>query len=109
MKIKFKNSDGTIVAIGEMPNLAAGVGETVEDYNGVIPIGRIYFYKRNSEGVIVEKTQDEKDAISDIEKKFTKARVKTFVNGGATLEEKFERLLKVVSVLAINVKEKDVD
>lgn len=108
MKIKFKDSDGTILAIGAMPDLTAGVGETVEDFIGETPSKRIDFYKRVSPGVIEEKSQAEKDAIKDSEKTFTKARVKNYVNAGATLEDKVDRLIKVVANLANQVKESDI-
>ncbi len=108
MKIKYRESDGEILLIGAMPEMVAGEGEIVEDFEGEIPKERIDFFKRVSLGKIEEKSKAEKDDILDRNKRFTKAKVKSYVNAGATQAEKFDRLLKVVAILAQQVKESDV-
>ena len=108
MKIKFRNSDGVIVAFGAFNDVHDDQNFSWEDFDGELPNPRPDFNKREGPGLVVERQQIEKDAITDSEKKFTAARLKIYVNAGATQAEKFDRLLNVVAKLAIQLRETDV-
>lgn len=74
MKLKFRNSDGWIIAVGEMPDLKAGAGETVEGYEGVIP-SNIEHFRRVSPGVIQKLPQVDIDS-SEASKKNSRSQGK---------------------------------
>lgn len=63
MKIKYRISDGEILAVGPFRDIQPGAGEAVEDFDGLVPDSRLDFYKRIAPGVVSEKSQAEKDAI----------------------------------------------
>lgn len=58
MKLKYRISDGEIIAIGYMPDLKAEAGESVEDFNGKIPYP-LNHYKRISSGILEKKPNED--------------------------------------------------
>lgn len=135
MKLKFKDSDGGIIAVGSMPNLQPGAGETVENYvgfkdlNGNLTLGaippRIDYYKRTDPGTLQEKTAQEKQTADNLILRFTKQRFLNFINAVGIPDEALitdlasakqqigiiikrqNRLIKAVAVLAQGVMESD--
>lgn len=60
MKLKYRNSDGEIICMGEMPGLTAGDGETVIDIDAAIPSPLPHYRYNNG---IVSKSAEEIAAI----------------------------------------------
>jgi len=67
MKIKYRVSDGEILAFGSMPNLKAADGEAVEEVSGEMPQGRLDLYKRTEAGKVEMKEEAEVEKIKSIQ------------------------------------------
>lgn len=86
-KLKYQNSDGSVIAIVPTPNLSAGAGQTVEDYVGYkvgantipdeIPQPITHYKRLATPGVIEEKSAGEKTSADKANNRATGANLQT--------------------------------
>ena len=103
-KLKYRISDGEILAWGFMPDLRAGPGEMIEDTNQELKPGMIRVSANNYRN----KTQPEQDASDVLNKRFNEASFIAWINSAPTVDEKLVRLTKTLSKLSKGLKEQDV-
>ena len=105
MKIKYRTSDGEIIAMGEMPNLQPGAGEAVVDFNGEIP-DKLVHNKFNGTS-IEKKPQSEIDKIENENKPVTEGKFLQKYNQTQD-SKKLDFLAKTIAKLSVFLKEKDI-
>lgn len=100
----FDKRDGKVIAVGYFTPENTTPFEGVEYLKSEIPKERLEFFTRTAPGIISEKSQADKDAITAKEKAATDTEFMTAYNKLNTEQAKQAFIVKILSKLSRNLK-----